>query len=163
MDWSRALAQFAGDPPPLLLELAAGVVTAPRNAGSPAPDALVVALAAAPPEEHLAVTIAHVGEQLVRVFGLEPGTTVDRDHDLGDLGMDSLMAVELTNRLRASTGLALETTLAFDHPTVRLIAEHLNEQLARVVEVRARLAAMSPDDVARALAARRALGKDGTS
>ena len=53
------------------------------------------------------------------------------------------MAVELTNRLRASTGLALEPTLPFEHPSVHAIADHLGAQLERVVTLKARLAAMS--------------------
>jgi hypothetical protein len=45
------------------------------------------------------------------------------------MGMDSLMAVELTNRLQTGLGLSFPSTLAFDYPTVEAIARHLAEKM----------------------------------
>jgi hypothetical protein len=54
-----------------------------------------------------------------------------------DLGLDSLMAVELRNRL--ATGLALtrplSATLMFDYPTIDAIAEHLAKEIATPVRM----------------------------
>jgi len=50
---------------------------------------------------------------------------------LSDLGLDSLMAVELRNLLAGRLGRSepLSATLVFDHPTVQALVEHLDEDL----------------------------------
>jgi hypothetical protein len=56
-----------------------------------------------------------------------------------DLGLDSLMAVELRNRL--ATGLALtrplSATLMFDYPTIDAIAGHLVKEIQGPVKAEA--------------------------
>ncbi len=107
------------------------------------------------------LVVDHVREEVARALGIGDPRTVDVDLGVFEMGMDSVMAVELTNRLRSSTGLALESSVVFEQRSVGALARYLVEQLDRVAAVKARIAAMSPEDVARALAARRAEAAQG--
>ncbi|WP_396231030.1 SDR family NAD(P)-dependent oxidoreductase [Frankia sp. EI5c] len=76
-----------------------------------------------------------VARELVRgvvaeVLGHPAGYPIPVDRGLLDVGFDSLTAVELRNRLGATTGLRLPTMLLFDHPTVEALATHLLAELA---------------------------------
>ena len=67
----------------------------------------------------------HVQEQIVRVMRLESPNDVEWQRGLFEIGMDSLMALELKNRLQAGLAVPIPSTLAFDHPTVDAIARFL--------------------------------------
>ncbi len=54
---------------------------------------------------------------------------VDAQLAFRELGLDSLALVDLHTRLTAATGLAMPPTVAFDHPTPALLAEHLRSEL----------------------------------
>ncbi|MEU9878464.1 type I polyketide synthase [Streptomyces phaeochromogenes] len=51
------------------------------------------------------------------------------DRAFRDLGLTSVAVVELRNRLTERTGLWLPTTVTFDHPTPRALAEHLRAEV----------------------------------
>ncbi|MFZ5526629.1 MAG: SDR family NAD(P)-dependent oxidoreductase [Pseudomonadota bacterium] len=62
---------------------------------------------------------------------------VDRHAGFFDLGLDSLSALEIKNRLQATLGLNLPGTLAFDHPTPSALVAHLSQRMAAAPSVQA--------------------------
>ncbi|MFI2435997.1 SDR family NAD(P)-dependent oxidoreductase [Streptomyces sp. NPDC018693] len=69
--------------------------------------------------------LALVREEASRALGLRSVDCVGPDRPLRDLGMDSVTAVELRNRLAARLDTRLPATLLFDHPTPARLTEHL--------------------------------------
>ncbi|MBI5722133.1 MAG: type I polyketide synthase [Burkholderiales bacterium] len=71
-----------------------------------------------------------VRTELAAVLGLAGPQEVDPARGFFDLGLDSLMAVQLRRRLGRLTGAALPSTTTFNHPTAAALAEHLLEGLS---------------------------------
>jgi NADPH:quinone reductase-like Zn-dependent oxidoreductase/acyl carrier protein len=78
--------------------------------------------------DRLALLQAHVCEQVGQVMRL-PAERVNAATPFQTMGMDSLMALELRNRLEASLGLTLPATLTWAHPNAAALATHLADLL----------------------------------
>lgn len=127
VDWSQVRERRgAAREAPLLAELA----RMPDGPGEDRPKrvSLRKALLAAGPDDRRSLLQSHVLEQLGHVLGLAP-SRIDPREPLGTLGLQSLMALELRNRLEASLGLTLSATLAWNHPTVAAITAYLAGKL----------------------------------
>ncbi|MFJ2264709.1 SDR family NAD(P)-dependent oxidoreductase, partial [Streptomyces sp. NPDC087844] len=61
------------------------------------------------------------------VLGHPGPSAIDPDRAFGELGFDSLSAVEFRNALNEATGLRLSPTLVFDYPTPTVLARHLQD------------------------------------
>jgi acyl transferase domain-containing protein/acyl carrier protein len=135
-DWSRFVAQFpAAQAPPLLRALrrqAGGDASrvSPHTADdSAAAQDFSAALAALPLAQRWTRLLEFVERQAAHVLGLAPGKVVDAKRPLRELGLDSLMSVELRNALAASLNIPLNATVLFDYPTVELLARYLAKDL----------------------------------
>lgn len=72
-----------------------------------------------------AAMVEHLRETVGRVIGTAPASIDTTTQTLGTLGLDSLMSLELRNRLEADLGLRLSATLAWNHPAFPDLAAHL--------------------------------------
>jgi polyketide synthase 12 len=68
------------------------------------------------------------------VLGNSSPEAIDPDRAFQELGFDSLTAVEMRNRLKSATGLALSPTLIFDYPNSAALAGYMHRELVGTSE-----------------------------
>jgi len=87
---------------------------------------------AALPDEREDLMNEFVRARVMQVLRLDTDRRPDRRHRLMDLGLDSLMAVQLRNLLETGLGLdrVLPASLMFDYPTIEAIAAVLLKSIA---------------------------------
>jgi acyl carrier protein len=104
-----------------------------RELQAPAPSAaesasMLARLRAAAPEERRVALETHLREHVAHVLRVAP-SRIDRATSLKNLGLNSLMSLELRNRIEVTLGLTLPATLVWNYPTVAAMAAHLVERL----------------------------------
>ncbi|MGW0143896.1 SDR family NAD(P)-dependent oxidoreductase, partial [Streptomyces calvus] len=116
--------------PPLLRALARPAGRRAADAGTTdAPQDLRRRLTTLSGPQQQALLHRTVLGHVAAVLGHASAEALDSGRGFLDLGMSSLTAVELRNRLNAETGLSLPTTLIFDHPDPAALVRHLRDEL----------------------------------
>ena len=90
--------------------------------------------------------VAYVQQKVLEVLGSEIEQSIDPQQGFFDMGMESLMAVELRNRLASELGISLPATLAFKYPTMEDLVEYLAVDLWPAERVEEQAAAPSALD-----------------
>jgi acyl carrier protein len=103
-------------------------------------------LDATPVDSRPKALLGHVRDQAARILALPASRPLDPRQPLNELGLDSLMAVELRNVLSASIGRPLPATLLFDYPTVDALAAFIGRDLLGTAPAEAPVAAAVPAD-----------------
>ena len=119
MDRERLL-QMTGDMP-FLATLSNGAV---KQKGDEAKQ-FRAELEAVVPAERRVWLMARLADEVRQILGMGRTIEVDVEQPLNELGMDSLMAVELRNKLMQVAGKSLPVTLLFDYPTLATMADYL--------------------------------------
>jgi hypothetical protein len=133
VNWSRLMQHLgASGNAPFFSELASG--PARREPEGPAGEGATEfrrQLDQAPPRKRGQMLLEYVRSQVAGVLALKSSQTVPDKRPLLEMGFDSLMAVELRNRLRAALApqRPLPATLVYDYPTVAALADYLGREL----------------------------------
>ncbi|WP_040698184.1 type I polyketide synthase, partial [Nocardia vinacea] len=121
----------AGVLAPILNNLVPGARRAVGNTSGGVPGSqLQQRLSGLKDTEQIELLLDLVRADVAIVLGHDDITAIDADRNFQELGFDSLTAVEARNRIKTTTGVAVQATLTFDYPTPRAVAEHLYQQLA---------------------------------
>jgi NAD(P)-dependent dehydrogenase (short-subunit alcohol dehydrogenase family)/acyl carrier protein len=151
MNWTKMAAQGAtGKIPAFLSDVMHSAPSQAPRPGKPdtEPKLLRQLEMAAPGEKH-DLLITAVRDQVVKVLGLNPAKPPELRQGLTEIGMDSLMAVELSNRLKALLGQPLPATLAFEYPSIYALVDYLETQvLISMVEPEAAQPPVDPTEAA---------------
>ncbi|GLY25860.1 type I polyketide synthase [Micromonospora sp. NBRC 101691] len=86
-------------------------------------------LAAEPGRRRRTAMEGYVRQEASRVLRLAPAR-IGVDTPLRSLGFDSLMSLELRNRLEAGLGVPLSSTVLWNYPTIEVLVPYLAERMA---------------------------------
>lgn len=135
VDWQVfARTQSRGSSPVFARVMRAAAKAAPRRGVADASAAVIAASVGSTLMDDLAGTVlarrsavlrTYLRTRIAKTLGLSDGTVVDDRQPLRDVGLDSLLAIELRNVLGTAIGRALPATLLFDYPTIDDLAPHL--------------------------------------
>ncbi|MEU5181762.1 SDR family NAD(P)-dependent oxidoreductase [Streptomyces longwoodensis] len=125
----RAAVRSAGPVPAVLRGLVRGApapATGAPATGDPTSPTTLTSLSG--PEREKAL-LALVRAEAAAVLAHDSPDAVLGHRTFAELGVDSLAAVELRNRLAARTGVRLPAAVVFEHPTPAALAAHLSASL----------------------------------
>lgn len=125
VDWPVFFKELpARRPPALLADVArsSGPSTTAKDSTS---DFLSKLSAAEPGTPRRALLRDHICRQVAKILEFDNSFVIDPHQPLAEVGLDSLMAIELRNMLSTSIDRQLPPTLLFDYPTIDSVYSYL--------------------------------------
>ena len=96
-----------------------------ESPSEPSQPQLLQSLETIPQNERLAFLIAQIQREVATVLRFSSSELPDPTLGFFEMGMDSLLAVELKNRLENSLGTSISSTVAFNHPNIESLAKYV--------------------------------------
>ncbi|NEO76847.1 type I polyketide synthase [Moorena sp. SIO4G3] len=122
INWSKFVKQLPGGHGKKIPFLEALISTEPSLTKK---SAFREQLESVPVSERQELLTNQIRSLIAKTLGWTDTQKIGMRQPLFDLGLDSLMAVELKNRLESSLETSLSSTLLFDYPTVEALVEYL--------------------------------------
>ena len=126
VDWSKFKPIYEVKGARSLLAALAQTASEPVETG---PSPFLQTLAATPHVQKPSVLMDYLKTEVAAVLGLPPAEPISPQQGFTELGLDSLMAVDLKTRLEAGLGQTLSSTLAFNYPDLASLANFLAEDV----------------------------------
>ena len=128
VNWSRFFQHFATEVEPTFLseiarETYSQLGSEPKWKSQQSE--LLQQLTAAPVKQRQAILTTYIQRDVATVLGRDRSQIIDPQLGFFDMGMDSLMTLELRNRLQVSLGHTLPSTLTFEYPTIEALVGYL--------------------------------------
>ena len=124
IEWSKFLQQFPkNNIPPFLSSFADN-----KQQSSQEKESFLQQLSTTALSDRQKLLVDGIRSQIARIMGLD-ATDIGTKVGFADLGMDSLMAVELRNYLQNILERSIPASLVFDYPNVEALAEHFIKEI----------------------------------
>ncbi|BBM86751.1 polyketide synthase [Candidatus Uabimicrobium amorphum] len=121
IDWRKYIKQFPQQIPQYLESVTRGLQ---QKRVEGATSEFAKSLENIPLSERRSHVVEFLSGEVAKVLGLD-ANEVEREQALQEMGLDSLMAVELKNAVETAIGSELPTTLLFDYPNIEAMADYL--------------------------------------
>jgi acyl carrier protein len=137
MNWATYMSQLPSNNKTMwLAELAQAIKTSEKaEQGSTQKSDILEQLKITAAGEQYNLLLNYVRGQVASVLHFDTSYPLEPRQGFFQLGMDSLMALQLRNRLQANLKCSLSSTMAFDYPTIATLTQHLlNELLPKEIQ-----------------------------
>jgi len=127
LNWPRFLLRYQGGQMPGIVQGFARAVVPNRDHG-----ALQRLLAKVAPGERSQLIVDYLSSMVRSALSLPAEADISAESHLLALGVDSLAAVQLRNRLANESGVNLRSTALFEHATIGALSAHLERELQKL-------------------------------
>ena len=131
IDWKKYFAHFrAGAEPPFLSKLVTDVRSrSDDDEVQKRRVQLLGRLEEATAFERQEIVEDFIAQQIVEILKFQSREEVDLSAGFFDIGLDSMMAVELQSRIQTGLGISIPATAAFDQPNITALARFLLDEM----------------------------------
>jgi acyl carrier protein len=124
IEWGRYLPATGSDKDAFFQHLAAEIAIKPSPLET-SPTGWLQTFETTPSEQQYPLLVEHLRSVIAHTLGIASPSSIELRQGLRDLGLDSIMSIEVRGQLEAELTSSLPATLLFDYPTVETLADYL--------------------------------------